>query len=478
MPIVLKDAEKLWKKVKPMTLTKTGVSETLTVLKTYDRGAITDKTVEAWEKKFKKLAEMMGKHVGDAKIKKHAAAHKWLKDLDFQLAQEGNFLTHFREHQALQEKEEEERLEQERLERQIEHQNEQWTESLGKSLNKLQEMETSLQEDVVESKRILKEIKKGTYPALHDKRFPDEVGMLDGSLRDREKKRENLKKDWSKAVSEVNSSKTATTTVKKAASAVESLDTKVGALAKSVGETLKQASTAFDDFAKTANTEYGKFLQAFGTAEGTLTNLHKDVDKLIKKIDADVNLLKTNKLEGNKAARKGQDYQSELQELQSQRRKLKPSWFDTMAKAKKAAESSTDKTLEELITDVVKLDAGLRAEDGGKEGDAAEKLKPLLSAKGSGGSTGGSTSGSRPSSNQGSGPPRRKNKTPTAKEFEILGLKWPCTIEDVKKAYRPLALKWHPDKWSGKSKEDQKAAEEKFKDIANAYGAFTAYFED
>uniref|UniRef100_A0A2P2JFD2 Uncharacterized protein MANES_12G148500 n=1 Tax=Rhizophora mucronata TaxID=61149 RepID=A0A2P2JFD2_RHIMU len=50
----------------------------------------------------------------------------------------------------------------------------------------------------------------------------------------------------------------------------------------------------------------------------------------------------------------------------------------------------------------------------------------------------------------------------------ILGLPptGPLTIEDVKKAFRTSALKWHPDKHQGPS---QAVAEEKFKVCVNAY---------
>ncbi len=48
--------------------------------------------------------------------------------------------------------------------------------------------------------------------------------------------------------------------------------------------------------------------------------------------------------------------------------------------------------------------------------------------------------------------------------YKILGVKASSGEEDIKKAYRALAKKWHPDKNPG-----NKAAEEKFKDIAEAY---------
>lgn len=50
--------------------------------------------------------------------------------------------------------------------------------------------------------------------------------------------------------------------------------------------------------------------------------------------------------------------------------------------------------------------------------------------------------------------------------YEILGLPKNASDEDIKKAYRKLAMKHHPDRNQGDS---AKAAEEKFKEAKEAY---------
>ena len=57
-----------------------------------------------------------------------------------------------------------------------------------------------------------------------------------------------------------------------------------------------------------------------------------------------------------------------------------------------------------------------------------------------------------------------RSKMPKTDYYEALGVARDATPEEIKKAYRLLALKWHPDKNGGDPK-----AEEKFKEVAEAF---------
>ena len=53
--------------------------------------------------------------------------------------------------------------------------------------------------------------------------------------------------------------------------------------------------------------------------------------------------------------------------------------------------------------------------------------------------------------------------------YALLGVDKKADDAALKKAYRKAAVKWHPDKHASKPEAEQKAAEEKFKEIAEAY---------
>jgi DnaJ-class molecular chaperone len=53
--------------------------------------------------------------------------------------------------------------------------------------------------------------------------------------------------------------------------------------------------------------------------------------------------------------------------------------------------------------------------------------------------------------------------------YKILEIPQNSSKEEIKKAYKKLALKYHPDKQNDKSDEEKKIAESKFKELAEAY---------
>ena len=53
--------------------------------------------------------------------------------------------------------------------------------------------------------------------------------------------------------------------------------------------------------------------------------------------------------------------------------------------------------------------------------------------------------------------------------YEVLGVPKDATEEQIRKAYKKLAIKWHPDK----NPDNRKEAEEKFKEIGEAYSVLS-----
>ena len=57
--------------------------------------------------------------------------------------------------------------------------------------------------------------------------------------------------------------------------------------------------------------------------------------------------------------------------------------------------------------------------------------------------------------------------------YEVLGVAKTASAEEIKSAYRKLALKWHPDRWVNGSDAEKKTAEENFKEAAEAYSVLS-----
>ncbi|MBR6346215.1 MAG: molecular chaperone DnaJ [Bacteroidales bacterium] len=57
--------------------------------------------------------------------------------------------------------------------------------------------------------------------------------------------------------------------------------------------------------------------------------------------------------------------------------------------------------------------------------------------------------------------------------YEVLGVSKTASADEIKAAYRKLALQWHPDRWVSGTDAEKKNAEEKFKEAAEAYSVLS-----
>ena len=57
--------------------------------------------------------------------------------------------------------------------------------------------------------------------------------------------------------------------------------------------------------------------------------------------------------------------------------------------------------------------------------------------------------------------------------YEVLGVGKDATADQIKAAYRKLAMQWHPDRWVNGTDQEKKTAEEHFKEAAEAYSVLS-----
>jgi len=71
---------------------------------------------------------------------------------------------------------------------------------------------------------------------------------------------------------------------------------------------------------------------------------------------------------------------------------------------------------------------------------------------------------------QGARPQPQRQRPPGAPPWKVLGVKQDATVEQIKKAYRKLAMEWHPDRLPPSATSAQKAqAQLKFQEVMRAY---------
>lgn len=69
---------------------------------------------------------------------------------------------------------------------------------------------------------------------------------------------------------------------------------------------------------------------------------------------------------------------------------------------------------------------------------------------------------------------KKKERQAKKKDYyAILGVDKKATDEEIKKAFKKLALKYHPDRNRTKSEVEQQESAKKFKDVAEANGVLS-----
>lgn len=396
----VKDAQAKWKKVKPLLLTKTGVSEKLGALNSYDRKNVGPKDIDKWKKTFNDVLKFTHAKEKDQKIKKHSKCVKFLQDLGTALAEENTALN------LLDAKTKE-------VERQ-EKQAAVWIKTLNESLKdlaKLKQKGLKLQTQIKQAESKLATLDPATFDKVQK--------GLSAEFFTVQMERKGSKPKWYPLQKEIQASKhkDACKLLNEVIKQDAELRQDSGGLEKDLLEGIKKLEQEYKQLQLARAKDVKQWTKTLQAAAKTLVTATKAAEGVLDEIDK--------ALEGDAeaAAKKHGGLQARANKVQEIRRNTKNTWFSLQ----QPVADSGDSTAIALLKQVVELDRKLREDSGGLELSMKELLPRLLKMT--------------------PAPKTKVSSKSIAALKKHLGISYPDTdSKKLKAAYRKWVLKNHPDK--------------------------------